>query len=110
VRAERAGVERARIWIDPGLGFAKTSAQSLRLLEHTDALVATGLRVLVGASRKSFLAEAGLDADGARPAPDARLAAGVVAAVHAARAGAHALRVHDVREVRQALLVAEALR
>jgi len=110
VRAERAGVPRARIWIDPGLGFAKTPAQSLRLLAHTDALVATGLRVLVGASRKSFLAEAGPDADGQRPAPEARLAAGVVAAVHAARAGAHALRVHDVREVRQALLVAEALR
>ncbi len=109
-RAEQAGVKRARVWLDPGLGFAKTPAQSLLLLARVDALVATGRPVLVGASRKSFLAEAAPDADGARPAPGDRLAAGIAAAVHAARAGARALRVHDVREVRQALLLAEALR
>jgi len=109
-RAVAAGVERARIWIDPGLGFAKTAAQSLALLARTDALVATGQRVLIGASRKSFLAEAAPDADGARPPPTERLAATAVAVAHAARAGAHAVRVHDVREMRQALLLAEALR
>lgn len=109
-RAVRAGVRRERIWLDPGIGFAKTAAQSLRLLARTDAFVATGHRVLIGASRKSFLAEAAPDADGTRPGPTDRLAATVMAVVHAAQAGAHAVRVHDVREMRQALLLAEALR
>ena len=109
-RAVAAGVLRARIWLDPGLGFAKTARQSLALLARTDALVATGQRVLVGASRKSFLAEAAPDADGTRPAPTERLAAHAIAVAHAARAGAQAVRVHDVREMRQALLLAEALR
>ena len=109
VRAVEAGVARAQIWIDPGLGFAKTARQSLALLARTDALVATGQRVLIGASRKSFLAEVAPDADGARPAPAARLAATAVAVAFAARAGAHAVRVHDVREMRQALLLTAAL-
>ena len=75
-----------------------------------DALVATGQRVLIGASRKSFLAEAAPDADGSRPPPAERLAATAIAVAHAAWAGAHAVRVHDVREMRQALLLAEVLR
>lgn len=108
-RAVAAGVASDKIWIDPGLGFAKTAAQSLALLARTDALVATGQRVLVGASRKSFLAEAAPDRDGARPPASERLAATLIAGVHAARAGAHAVRVHDVREMRQALLLADAL-
>jgi len=109
-RAVAAGVERAQIWIDPGLGFAKTPAQSLVLLGCTDALVATGQRVLIGASRKAFLAEIAPDHDGALPPATERLAATLIAGVHAARAGAHAVRVHDVREMRQALLLADALR
>jgi dihydropteroate synthase len=109
-RAVRAGVSRERIWLDPGLGFAKTAQQSLALLARTDAFVATGQRVLIGASRKSFLAEAAPDADGTRPASTERLAATAMAVVHAARAGARAVRVHDVREMRQALLLSEALR
>jgi len=66
--------------------------------------------VLIGASRKAFLAEAAPDHDGALPPATERLAATLIAGVHAARAGAHAVRVHDVREMRQALLLADALR
>ena len=50
-----AGVER--VWIDPGIGFGKTGAHNLSLLRHLDALVSTGWPVLVGTSRKSFLAD-----------------------------------------------------
>jgi dihydropteroate synthase len=110
-RALAAGIARDRLWLDPGLGFAKTAEQSLALLARTAELVARaeGLRVLVGASRKSFLAETIRRAGGAPPPPDRRLAPSLVAAVHAARCGAHAVRVHDVGATRQALAMASAL-
>jgi dihydropteroate synthase len=110
-RAVAAGVSRDRLWLDPGLGFAKTPAQSLALLARTADLVrrAEGLRVLVGASRKAFLGEA-VRADGREPPPPGeRLAASLVAALRAARAGAHAVRVHDVAATRQALAMDAAL-
>lgn len=96
---EAAGRARcARIWIDPGIGFAKTPAQSLRLLHHLDQLVNTGLPVLVGASRKSFIgATLGL------PDPADRLPGSLAAAAAAWLAGASVLRVHDVAATRQAL-------
>lgn len=107
-RARAAGVASAGLWIDPGLGFAKTAAQSAELLARTAELTGLGARVLVGASRKSFLAVLA-ERDGARPAPDARLGASLAAALVAARAGAAGLRVHDVAETRQALDVLHAL-
>lgn len=109
-RAERAGVPRERLWIDPGLGFAKTAAQSAALLARTDALVATGLRVLVGPSRKSFVAELARLPDGTRPATSDRLGGSLAAVTVAVLGGAHAVRVHDVAPSRQAALVAVALR
>ena len=107
-RARACGVSTDRLWIDPGLGFAKTADQSARLLAHTRDFVGHGPRVLIGASRKSFLSVLA-EHDGVRPAPDARLAASLVAAIEAARGGAHAVRVHDVAETRQALAVLDAL-
>lgn len=110
-QAARAGIARDRIWIDPGIGFSKTAEQSARLVACLPALRALlpGHRVLVGASRKSFLARLAPDADGNMPPPTARLAGSLVAALVAARHGADALRVHDVGETRQALLAAAAL-
>ena len=105
-RALAVGVRR--LWIDPGLGFAKTAAQSALLLAHTGELLRLGAKVLVGASRKSFLGVLA-EREGVRPGPDARLPASLVAATIAARAGAHALRVHDVAETRQALDVLDAI-
>lgn len=107
-RAVDVGVPTERIWIDPGLGFAKTATQSLRLLGETAALVATGHPVLVGASRKSFLAAADECAGGPRPGPDERLGGSVAAVALAVAAGARAVRVHDVAESRQAVHVAQA--
>ncbi len=107
----RAGIARDRIWIDPGIGFSKTAEQSGRLLACLPDFRALlpGHRVLVGASRKSFLARLAPDADGTAPPPTSRLAGSLVAALVAARRGADALRVHDVGATRQALLAAAAL-
>ncbi|NOY90290.1 MAG: dihydropteroate synthase [Deltaproteobacteria bacterium] len=108
-RAQRAGVARSKIWFDPGLGFAKTAAQSLSLLAALPTLVAAGPRVLVGSSRKSFLARFGSARDGARPAPGERLPASLASVLASARAGAQAVRVHDVAEAWQALSFDRAL-
>jgi len=96
---ERAALARSRqVWIDPGIGFAKTAAQSLALLAGTDHLVATGLPVLVGASRKSFIGQILK-----LPDPDQRLSGSLAAAAAAWSRGADALRVHDVGETRELL-------
>jgi len=96
---ERAHLARSKtVWIDPGIGFAKTAEQSLRLLQHTDRLVATGLPVLIGASRKSFIGHA-LDIDD----PNARLGGSLAAVASSWAKGAQAFRVHDVAETRQLL-------
>ncbi|MCA9602707.1 MAG: dihydropteroate synthase, partial [Myxococcales bacterium] len=97
------GVPRSKFWGDPGLGFAKTAEQSLTLLAGLESLRTLDARVLVGASRKSFLA-AVTRRSGMEPASaDARLGASVAAAILAMNHGAHAVRVHDVAETRQAL-------
>ncbi|MFC3230321.1 dihydropteroate synthase [Marinibaculum pumilum] len=97
---EAAGIGRERIVLDPGIGFAKTWAQSLELLAALPRLAALGRPLLVGASRKSFI---GHLADA--PTPDARLPGSLAAALWAATAGADILRVHDVAATRQALAV-----
>ena len=98
-RARSLGVEADALIMDPGLGFAKAAGHSKELLRRTRDLV-TRLRVpvLIGASRKSFLRLVDPDAG-----PEVRLGASLAAAVHAARAGATLLRVHDVRATRQAI-------
>jgi dihydropteroate synthase len=92
-----AGVDRARLVLDPGLGFAKTPAQSAELLAQLGALHGLGLPLLVGASRKGFLAWLGASGD--------RLGASVASAVEAARQGAAIVRVHDVAATVEALAV-----
>jgi len=103
--AMAAGVPPAAIQLDPGVGFGKTAAHSLTLLAHLDRIVALGFPVVLGVSRKSFMAR--ID----RTAKDAedRLAGSLAAALAGARAGVATLRVHDVRETRQALAVQAAI-
>ncbi len=98
-----AGVARERIWLDPGLGFAKTAEQSLSVLSHLERLVALGFPVLLGASRKSFLKAVDPEADA-----ESRLGGSLAAAVVGAKAGVAAVRVHDVRDTVQALRLWEA--
>ncbi len=97
-----AGIAPTRIVLDPGIGFGKRGAQNWRTLNALPALGALGYRVLVGTSRKRFLADAlGDDADLAR-----RDLATAVTSAFAARAGVWAVRVHDVPTTRDALAVA----
>ncbi|MDH3403151.1 MAG: dihydropteroate synthase [Acidobacteriota bacterium] len=98
-RAMAAGIAREAIILDPGIGFGKTAEHNLDLLRRLDELVGLGYPVVVGASRKSFLA-AVVDAP-----PAGRLAGSLAAAAWAAHHGAALLRVHDVAETRQFLAV-----
>jgi len=101
--AVSAGVEERRIWVDPGIGFGKTAEHNLELLRRLGELRGLGRPLLVGTSRKSFIgAFTGREVDD-------RLGGTIASNVLAVRSGADAVRVHDVREVRDALLVAEAI-
>jgi dihydropteroate synthase len=99
-----AGVHERRIILDPGLGFAKTAQHNWQLLGRLDELIALGHPVLVGASRKRFLAP--LLADAA-PMTDRDLPTAVISAL-SARAGAWGVRVHDVAGTRVAIDVVDA--
>ena len=103
-RAVAAGVRRDGILVDPGIGFGKTAAHNLLLLRYLTALHSTGCPVLVGASRKSFLAK--ILGNGARQ----RLHGSLAVAALAVAGGAAALRVHDVAATREVVRVAEAVR
>jgi dihydropteroate synthase len=102
--AVAAGIERERVWLDPGIGFGKTAEHNLELLRRLPELTELGQPLVVGASRKSFLG--GFDGS---PAGE-RLGGTIATAVLAAASGADVLRVHDVAEVAQALTVAGAVR
>jgi len=108
-RVERAGVPRASVWLDPGLGFAKTARQSTELLSSLGPFRKTGYRILVGPSRKSFIAELAPDPSGARPLADARLGGTAAAVAMCVAEGVDAVRVHDVAVMRQVAAVAKAL-
>jgi dihydropteroate synthase len=99
-----AGIARERIAIDPGIGFGKTVEHNLSLLKHLDRLVALGCPVVLGVSRKSFVAKLSYGEP-----PKARLPGSLAAALAGVARGAAILRVHDVAETRQALSVWRAI-
>lgn len=101
-----AGVERAGIVIDPGLGFGKTVEQNLLLIERTSELVSLGYPVMSGISRKSFTVRAGRLPGGDSTPPEERLAATVGLSVVHLNAGARLFRVHDVAAHKQSLTAA----
>ncbi|BAM02488.1 dihydropteroate synthase [Phycisphaera mikurensis] len=98
-----AGVRE--VWLDPGIGFGKTLAHNLTLLAALPRLVAEGHPVLLGASRKSFLAPL----DPSAVSPDGRLPGSLAVAVLGLAAGVGVFRVHDVAAHRQALATAAAV-
>ena len=104
--AVAAGVARERVWLDPGIGFGKTPDHNLALLNALPRLASHGFRLLVGASRKRTV----LHLDPTATDPLDRLGGSLAFALHAAAHGAAMVRVHDVRETRQALRVQAALR
>jgi dihydropteroate synthase len=106
--AVTAGVDPDNLIIDPGLGFAKTGQHNWALLHALPDLVATGIPVLVGASRKRFLGELLAGDDGAVRPPNGRETATAVISALAGLHGAWGVRVHDARASVDALQVVEA--
>ena len=93
-----AGIARERLILDPGIGFGKTVAHNLALINQLALLHGLGCPVLLGASRKSFIGKLA-----AAPDPKARLPGSLAAHLTGIAQGANILRVHDVAEHRQAL-------
>ena len=102
---QKAGIQRSRLWLDPGIGFGKTQAHNLEILRRLKEFTALGLPIAVGVSRKSFLGSLT-----GETMPERRLTASVCAGILAVERGAALLRVHDVAEHAAALRVAEELR
>jgi dihydropteroate synthase len=99
-RATQCGVTRARIMIDPGLGFGKRREQNTEILAQLSRLAALDLPILVGPSRKSFLAQP------SEQQTEMATAAAVTAAI---LGGAHMVRVHDIEAIKPVVQVADAV-
>ena len=102
-----AGVDPQRVIVDPGLGFAKDAQANWELLANLDQLIAVGYPVLIGASRKRFLGDL-LARHGSESLPTFRDRATSAVSALVARAGAWAVRVHDVHSSVDAVRVAHA--
>ncbi len=101
--ADKAGISRENILLDPGIGFGKTPEQSMTALARLDELAEFGLPLLVGASRKRFISAV------SPSEPQQRLGGSIAAHLIAASGGARIIRTHDVAETVQALRVAAAI-
>ena len=101
--AAKAGIPGSHIVLDPGIGFGKTPEQSMIALARLDEFKRFGLPLLVGASRKRFIASV------SPSEPQQRLGGSIAAHLIAARSGARIIRTHDVAETVQALKVAAAI-
>jgi dihydropteroate synthase len=101
--ADKAGVARERIVLDPGIGFGKVAAQSLEAIAKFERLKAFGLPLLMGLSRKRFIASVDPSE------PQQRLGGSIAGNLAAVRAGAAIVRVHDVAETVQALRITAAI-
>jgi dihydropteroate synthase len=102
--AQEAGVRPEKIVIDPGIGFAKTKEDNFTIIRHLEAFKALGKPILVGPSRKNFIAKT----LGENPA-SLDLGTACVCLMAAER-GAHIVRVHDVKTAGQSLKIMEAVK
>ena len=102
--ALESGVGPEQILVDPGIGFGKELEHNLALLRGLAALASLGRPILVGPSRKTFIGKI------LGVGPEERLEGSLAAAVAAVLAGANMIRIHDVREARRAIGIADALR
>ncbi len=103
--AERLGIPREMIFIDPGIGFGKTTEHNLLLLRNIDKFVETGYHILVGTSRKSFIGKIT-----GRENPQDRLFGTAATVALCAAAGVSIVRVHDVAEMVDVVKVANKLK
>ncbi|MFN4281023.1 MAG: dihydropteroate synthase [Alphaproteobacteria bacterium] len=107
---EAAGIARGKIAVDPGIGFGKTLEHNLALLRGLALYQSLGQPVLLGVSRKSFIGRMVGESDPGHKDPSARLPGSLAAALAGLDAGADMLRVHDVAETAQAVVVWRALK
>jgi len=106
-RAERArhfGISKDRIFIDPGIGFGKTLEHNLELLRNIDKFVDTSYRVLMGASRKSFIGQLT-----GKEKPADRIFGTAATVALCAAAGVSIVRIHDVAEMADVVKIAQAI-
>ena len=103
--AENAGVRSERIFIDPGIGFGKTTKHNLQLLNRLDLLCDLGYRILVGTSRKRFIGELT-----GRDTPADRIFGTAATVALAVEKGASIIRVHDVAEMVDVVKLANAIK
>ena len=103
-KAQQFGVEKNRIFIDPGIGFGKTSEHNLLLLKSIDRFVNSGYRVLVGTSRKAFIEKIT-----GKGNPAERLFGTAATVALCAAAGVSIVRVHDVAEMVDVVRVTNAI-
>jgi len=103
-RAQESGVSKESIFIDPGIGFGKTDEHNLSLLKNIDRFVATNYRVLVGASRKSFIGRIT-----GKETPSERVFGTAATVALCVSAGVSIVRVHDVSEMADVVKLANAI-
>ena len=103
-RAEKFGISKDMIFIDPGIGFGKTTEHNLLLLRNIDKFVASGYLVLVGTSRKRFIGEIT-----GKEEPAERIFGTAATIALCAAAGVSIVRVHDVAEMADVIEVANAI-
>jgi dihydropteroate synthase len=103
IRAEAGGIAKNKIIVDPGIGFGKTTLHNLQIIKRLREFKVLGQPILVGPSRKSFIGKI-LDLP-----PAERLYGTISASVLSANNGADFLRVHDVKEIRQAISVSDSI-
>ncbi|MBU1726348.1 MAG: dihydropteroate synthase [Candidatus Omnitrophica bacterium] len=102
-RAIDAGVDGNKIIIDPGVGFGKTLGHNLNILKNLEQLKILGKPILAGVSRKSFIGKI------LNVSPDQRVFGTVASCILAVKNGAKILRVHDVKAVKQAVKIFDAV-
>jgi dihydropteroate synthase len=102
--AEKAGVPKERIFIDPGIGFGKTLEHNLELLRNLNKFVATGYRVLVGTSRKNFIGKIT-----GKTIPSERIFGTAATVAHCDASGVSIIRVHDVPQMSDVIKITNAL-
>jgi len=109
--AERRGVKRESIVIDPGIGFGKSQEQNLELIAKLDQLIAAfpDYPLLIGTSRKSFIGRILADETGTPAPPEDRLHGTMATITAAILHGAHIVRVHDVKAAAETIRMAELL-
>jgi dihydropteroate synthase len=110
--AQRQGIERTHIIIDPGIGFGKTVQDNLKLLNQLDAFHSLSVPILIGTSRKSFIRNTLKTAllQGQEPEQAAVIAGTQATTAAAILNGAHIVRVHDVAEARITAVMADAIK